>query len=51
MGLEGAVEGLEGLGGGEPVESLNGEERRLVGVVGGMGCFDVVGYVRGNASM
>lgn len=25
MGLEGAVEGLQGLGGGEPVEGLEGE--------------------------
>ena len=34
MGLEGAVEGLEGEGGGEPVEGLEGGERVLVGGCG-----------------
>lgn len=48
MRLEGAVEGLQDEGGGEPVEGLEGGERMLVGVIVMMGRLDVMGKVSGE---
>lgn len=50
MGLEGAVEGLQYLRGGEPVEGLF-ESGGLVGVVVVVSCLGVVGLWRGCGFM